>query len=160
MKTNIATLAAIFTLAWTGSLSAAPDLASGVAKGTYAAPGEKTPATLTNATAFVDEKDDQKPILVILSDKKLPTEKWTSEFDLMENKDSLKFSGVIIWIDPKDGSIFRSDTYWKGQQASVSGYFEFKLDPIKGKDITGSAHTTSTDADAPKLDATFHATLK
>jgi len=160
MKTNIRALAAFFTLAWTGLILAGPDPASGVAKGTYAAPGEKTPATLTNAAAFVDEKDDQKPIILICSDKKLPTEKWTSEFDLMESDSDLKFSGVVFWINPKDGSVIRSDTYWKGHPASVGGYFEIKLDPIKGKDLTGSAHTTSTDADAPKLDVTFHAVLR
>lgn len=133
--------------------------AGGVAKGTYAPKGEK-PATLTNAAALVDVKDDEKPVIVIVSDKKIPTEKWTSEFDLIEAKADLAFSGIVFFID-KEGKVFRTDLYWKGQQSSTSGVYEVKLDSAAGaKEITGSAKTIGTDPDDPKLDVKFHATLK
>ena len=80
---------------------------------------------LTNVAAFVDVKDDDKPTIVILSDRKLPTEKWTSEFDLMEAKSTLKFSGVLFWLN-KDGEVNRWDMYWNGQQSSVIGTVRFE----------------------------------
>lgn len=60
------------------SLATAADLPSGTAKGACAKDRE-TPVALAYAAAFVDQKDERKPTLLILSDKKLPTDKWTSE---------------------------------------------------------------------------------
>ena len=153
-------LVMLLGFALTAQLGAAdPALASGVAKGTYAPKGEKA-ATLTNAAALTDVKDDEKPVIVIISDKKIPAEKWTSEFDLIEAKADLAFSGIVFFID-KDGKVFRTDMYWKGQQSSVSGVFDVKLDSAAGaKEITGSAKTIGNDPDDPKLDVKFHATLK
>ena len=111
--------------------------------------------TLTNAAAFVDKKDSDKPTIIILSDKKLPTEKWTSEFDLMMSHPT--FTGVVFWLKP-DGTVYRSDTYDKGKQASVSGYFKLKLDGAMGKDLTGTvASNEKPDEKDPKADVTFHA---
>lgn len=158
MKIASSFLALALSLSATAVLAADPELASGAAKGTFVQKGETT-ATLTNAAAFVDVKDSDKPIIVIVSDKKLPTEKWTSEFDLMEAKSTLKFSGIVFWI--KDGEVNRTDIYWNGRQASVSGYFDVKLDSKPGdKEIKGSIKGSSSDEDAPKPDVTFHATLK
>ena len=155
-------LAALLSLSLAGRLAAAdPELASGVAKGTFSQNGEAA-VKLTNVAAFVDVKDDKKPTMIIISDKKLPTEKWTSEFDLMEAGDTAKFSGVIFWLD-KDGNVFRCDTYWNGTPTSIGGYFTFKLDSKPGdKEIKGSAKNTSATPakDDPKLDVTFHATLQ
>lgn len=157
-------LGALLSLLLAGNAAADPAPASGIAKGTFAYKGEPAVA-LTNAASFVDVKDDNKPTLIIISDRKLPTEKWTSEFDMMEAmmdaKDTLNFSGVIFWID-KDGNTFRSDIYWKGTPSSVSGFFTLKLDSKPGeKEIKGSVKSDpSTDASAPKLDVVFHATLQ
>ena len=107
----------------------------------------------------MDQKDERKPTVLILSDRKLPTEKWTSEFDLMHAVGKLPFSGVVFFLN-KDGEVFRSDTYWKGRQASVSGYFKLKLDAKGGKELTGAVVSNDGDAKDPKADATFHATLK
>lgn len=51
---------------------------AGTAKGTCAKNAEPAVA-LANAAAFIDQKDERKPTVLILSDVKLPTEKWTSE---------------------------------------------------------------------------------
>ena len=152
---------AVLSLALAGGLAAAdPAPASGAAKGTFAQKGEKA-VELTNAAAFVDQQDDRKPSIVIISDKKIPLESWTSEFDLIGAKDKLAFTGIVIFID-KDGSVYRTDMYWKGTQTSVSGVFDVKIDSAAGaKDITGSAKTSSgDDPDSPMLDVKFHATLK
>ena len=160
MKTQFSLLALLLSLSLTGAPAADPGLASGTAKGTFAQKGETT-VNLTNVAAFTDVKDDEKPVIVIISDQKLPAEKWTSEFDMMEAEPPLKFSGIVFWIG-KDGSISRTDMYWKGRQASVSGYFDITLDSKPGeKEIKGSGKTTpGSDPDGPKLDVTFHATLK
>ena len=161
MKSALNLLAVLLSLSLAGKMAAAdPAPASGVAKGTFANNGEPAVA-LTNVASFVDVKDDDKPTLIIISNKKLPTEKWTSEFDLIEAKDALKFSGVIFWID-KDGNAFRSDIYWKGTQSSVSGFFTLKLDSKPGeKEIKGSAKNSAAgEATDPKLDVVFHATVQ
>lgn len=132
----------------------AADLPVGTAKGSYTPEGGKA-AAITNAAAFVDQKDDRKPTILLLSDKKLPTEKWKSEFDLMRSHE--KFTGVLFWLD-KEGSVFRSDTYLNGRQASVAGLFELKLESKGGKDLSGSALSHETASE--KLDVTFHATVK
>jgi hypothetical protein len=57
------------------------DLPAGSAKGSLTFDG--VTAELKFASAFVDQKDDRKPIVLLVTHKKLPTEKWTSEFDMM-----------------------------------------------------------------------------
>lgn len=136
----------------------AADLPSGTAKGSCAKDGA-APIALAYAGAFVDQKDDRKPTLLILSDVKLPTGTWKSEFDLMRATGKLPFSGAIFFVD-KEGAVFRTDFYWKGRQSSVSGYFKLKLDAGTGKEMTGSVASEEGEAKDPKVDATFHATLK
>lgn len=54
------------------ALYAASDLPTGTAKGSLTFDGAT--AALTYAAAFVDQKDEEKPVILILSDKKsLPT---------------------------------------------------------------------------------------
>ena len=60
------------------------------------------------AAAFVDQKDEHKPIVLLISDQKLPVEKWESEFDMM--MDHSKWSGVIFFLE-KEGKVFRSDVH-------------------------------------------------
>lgn len=151
---RFAALALAMALPFTAS---AEELASGTAKGTCANKGEKAVA-LKFATAFVDQKDDRKPTVLILSDVKLPAEKWTSEFDLMRATGKNPFSGAVFFV--KDGAAYRSDFYWQGNQAGVSGYYTLKLDAKPGKELTGSVVSESGKETDPKVDATFHATLK
>lgn len=150
----------VLSLLWVSAFfslhSFAGDLPAGMAKGTFT-PEDKPAVTLTFAGAFVDVKDERSPVILFLSDKKLPTEKWKSEFDLM--RENPKFNGVAFWID-KEGSVFRSATYVDGRHSSVSGYFELKLDGPMSKNLTGTVKTSDSASTGPKADATFHATLK
>jgi hypothetical protein len=141
-------------LSITGFAYAGADLPSGSAKGSLTYEGAT--AELKFASAFVDQKDERKPVILLITDKKLPTEKWTSEFDLM--RDGSKWSGMMLCLD-KDGTVFRSDVHMAGRQASVSGIFDFKIDDATSKDLTGTAKTSENKLDT-KLDVAFHAALK
>ena len=138
----------------TNCARAATDLPAGSATGslTY----DAATAELKFAVAFVDQKDERKPIVLLISDQKLPVEKWESEFDMM--LDHSKWSGVVFFLD-KEGKVFRSDVHLNGRQSSVSGIFELKIDNPSSKDLTGTAKT-SADEKETRLDAAFHATLK
>ena len=150
------TLLALCGVAGFSLRTAAADLPDNTATGSFLPKGG-VPVALTSAAAFVDEKDSRKPIILILSDQKLPTEKWTSEFDLM--RAHAEFSGVLFWFE-QDGKVFRTDIYVAGRQSSVSGYFELKLAGPVGKDLTGSAKATEPVGDGPRLEATFRAKLR
>ncbi len=132
---------------------AASDLASGSAKGSLTF--DDATAALSYAAAFVDQKDERKPVILLLSDKKLPVEKWTSEFDMMLS--ATKFNGIVFFLD-KEGKVFRTDAHMKGRQTGVAGIFELKLDNPTSKDLTGTATATAGRSD--KLEVAFHATLK
>jgi len=135
------------------TIRAASDLPSGSAKGSLTF--DDATAVLTCAAAFVDQKDERKPVILILSDKKLPTEKWTSDFDIM--RDRSKFNGIVFFLD-KEGKVFRTDVHMKDRQTAVSGIFDLKLDNPTGKELTGSATASASGSD--KLDVAFHSTLK
>lgn len=143
----------VFSIA---TLAVAKPPAAGIATGTCSVNSE-APAKLAFASAFVDEKDSAKPTVLILSDIKLPTEAWTSEFDVMRFK--TPFSGAIFYIS-SDNPNTRVEFYWKGKQSAVSGYFTMKLDQAKGKELTGTVVTDTQKAGDPHVDATFHAVLK
>ena len=135
------------------AIYAAPDLPSGSAKGSLTFDGAT--AALTFAAAFVDQKDEDKPVILILSDKKISTDKWTSQFDMM--RDGPKFNGIVFHLD-KEGKMTRTSVHMKDRQTAVSGIFDVKLDSPAGKEITGSA--TSGESKSDKLEVAFHATLK
>lgn len=130
------------------------DLPAGSAKGSLTF--DSATAELKFASAFIDQKDDRKPVVVLVTDKKLPIEKWTSEFDMM--LDHTKWSGLAFFLD-KDGTIYRTDVHTNGRQTSVAGIFDIKIDNPKSKDLTGTAKTTSN-AKEDKVGVAFHATLK
>jgi hypothetical protein len=135
------------------AVDAASDLANGSAQGSLTF--DDTTVALTYAAAFVDQKDERKPVILLLSDKKLPTEKWKTEFDMLF--DESKFNGIVFFLD-KEGKVFRTDVHMKGRQTGVSGLFDLKLDNPASKELTGSA--TATERRSDKLDVAFHATLK
>lgn len=134
---------------------AVADLPSGSAKGSLIF--EDITVALTNAAAFVDQKDERKPIILLLSDTKLPVEKWKSEFEMIFDK--TKFSGIVFYLD-KEGNVFRTDVHMKDKQTGVSGIFDLKLDNPASKELTGTATALAPDGRSDKLDVTFHATLK
>ena len=134
---------------------AASDLTSGSAKGSLTFDG--TTAALTFAAAFVDQKDERKPVILLLSDKKLPVEKWKSEFDMMFDK--TKFNGIVFFLD-KEGKVFRTDVHMNDRQTGVSGIFDLKLDNPTSKELTGSAAVIAPEGRSDKLEVAFHASLK
>jgi hypothetical protein len=138
----------------TNCARAATDLPAGFAKGSLMYDGAT--AELRFAAAFVDQKDERKPIVLVISDQKLPVEKWESEFDMM--MDHSKWSGVVFFLD-KEGQMFRSDLHMNGRQSSVAGFFELKIDNPSSKDLTGTARTNADEKET-KLDAAYHATVK
>lgn len=140
-----------------GSPATAPvvvNVPAGTAQGSLMFDGASS--DLKFAAAFVDQKDERKPVVLLLSDEKLPVEKWSSEFDMMRHQS--KWSGVVFFLD-NEGTAYRTDVHTKGRQASVSGIFDVKLNDPKGKDLAGVAKTDSGGKDQ-KLDVTFHATRK
>ena len=150
-----ALVAALALSAVAGSvLLAASDLPSGSAKGSLTF--DDSTVSLTFAGAFVDQKDERKPVVLIVSDKKLPVETWTSDFDIMRDKS--KFSGIAFFLD-KEGKVFRTDVHMKERQTAVSGIFDLKLDGPMSKELIGSG-TGSSSSGGDKLEVSFHATLK
>jgi hypothetical protein len=129
------------------------DLPSGAAKGTITFDGATS--ELNFAAAFVDQKDSRKPVVLLVTDKKLPAEKWTSEFDMM--RDHTKWSGIAVFLD-KDG-VYRTDVHTNGQQSSVSGMFDVNINDLTAADLVGTAKTDSATKDK-NLDVSFHATRK
>lgn len=129
-------------------------LPAGSAKGTLTYDGAT--AELKFASAFIDEKDERKPVILLITDQKLPFEKWTSEFDMIGDK--TKWTGLAVFIDD-EGSVYRTDVHSNGRQSSVSGVFNVKILDTKAKDLSGTA-TTSEDQKENKLDVTFHAAGK
>ena len=67
----IVMLAGLFA---TNCARAATDLPASSAKGSLTFDGAT--AALKFAAAFVDQKDERKPIVLVISDQKLPLEKW------------------------------------------------------------------------------------
>ena len=130
------------------------DLPAGAAKGSITYDGVTSDVNF--ASAFVDQKDERKPVVLLLTDQKLPVEKWTSEFDMM--RDATKCSGIAAFVN-KDGTVYRTDIHTKGRQASVSGVFDVKLNDSSSKDLTGAAKTEGSSGDT-KVDVTFHAARK
>jgi hypothetical protein len=63
---------------------AASNLPAGSTKGSLTYDGAI--ADLTFATAFVDQKDERKSIVLVISDQKLPVEKWESECQMRRSR--------------------------------------------------------------------------
>ena len=137
------------------AMFAASDLPSGSAKGSLTFEGATV--ALTHAAAFTDQKDERKPVILLLSDKKLPVEKWKSEFDMMFDRS--RFNGLVFFLD-QEGKVFRIDIHMNDKQTGVGGIFDLKLDNPASKELTGSATASATQGRSDKLDVTFHATLK
>ena len=150
----ICVMSILAALSAVNSARAASDLPAGSAKGSLTYDGAT--AELKFAAAFVDQKEEGKPTILLITDQKLPVEKWKSEFDMM--MDHTKWSGVVFFLD-KEGKVFRSDVHMNGRQSSVAGIFEPKIDNPTSKDLTGTAKT-SADEKETKLDVAFHAVIK
>ena len=157
-------LLAAVALAAPGSVSSAPAAEpaarSGTASGSFSA-GGKT-AKLAFAAAFTDQKDDKKPLVLVLSDKEVPASAWKSGSDLSAYRREHPFLGIAFWLDAKN-SVFRCD-YYDGTSfpTSASGLFDLKVDRAAGS-LSGSAKSNQAAAklrEPVTLDVTFSAALK
>jgi len=131
-------------------IRAADDAAPGTASGSLTYHGETV--NFTAAVAFIDRDDDKKPTILVISDQKLPLEKWNSEFDMM--RDETKWSGLVFFLN-RDGTFYRSDIHLKGRQASVSGFFGMQWSDPTGKNLSGTAQTDPSTKET-KLSVTFN----
>jgi len=89
------------------------DLPAGSAKGSLTFGGAK--AELKFATEFVDQKDDSKPVVLVISDQKLPVEKWVSESKMMLDENETLRSLISLCHccgERKRGTIHRVK-YWE-----------------------------------------------
>jgi hypothetical protein len=84
------------------AVAAASDLPTGSAKGSLTYDGAT--GELKFAAAFVDQKDERNPFVLVISDQKLPVQKWESEFDMM--MDDSKWSGVVFFLSRQGRKIF------------------------------------------------------
>lgn len=135
-------------------------LKSGQAKGTFDRNGKVIP--LTHAFVYVDQKDSRKPVLLLIADRAVPAESWTSEFDFMRYHRDHPFVGICFWLD-KNREVFRNDYYWEGRQTSTMGVFELGLEKSEPKTFAGRAWSTSAAAtgdDKIKLEVSFSTALK
>ncbi len=140
-----------FALANTLLVSGADELSLGSAAGSLTYHGQTV--NLTFAGAFVNTDDDKKQTILVLSDQKLPVEKWSSESDLM--RDETKWSGVVFFLNG-DGTFGRSDIRLQGRQAIVSGFFGMQWSDPGGKTLSGRA-ATDPSAKENKLEVVFRA---
>ena len=142
-------LAAIVIASTSLAISAENDLAIGTARGSFTYEG--TTFDLKFAAAFVAYRQSDKPMIILLSDTRLPSDRWLSEFNIMQDK--TPWSGVAFFL--RKGEVFRTDVHVKGHQSSVSGYLDLKLNDPTAKELTGHAKCRENDK-GTKLDVTFH----
>src|SRR6266513_6225459 len=94
--TSALTLISAANFVWSAN-----DLPAGSAKGSLHYDGAT--AELKFAAAFVDQKDERKPVVLVISDQKMPIEEWKAEFRATVGR---IWSGVVFFLD-KEGSVFR-----------------------------------------------------
>jgi hypothetical protein len=129
------------------SASKAPALASGTAAGTFTPESGKS-AQLAHAGAFVDQADERKPLIIVLSDTQLPVGTWTKASDIQQYREGHHVFTAIIFSLDKNRQVFSTKHYdggisgMRGEfSTSTSGFFDLKLEGA-GKSLTGSAHST------------------
>jgi hypothetical protein len=161
----------------TALVVAAPTFAapprSGAAKGSCSIKNQNA-VTLTQATAYVDTKRNGKPTVLVISDVKLPVEKWTSEEDIARS--SRRFSGAVFVLS-KDNQRAEASFYWRGKRYAATYYLRLSLDQKAEGELIGTVATEGEGKSARaqrtkvpgtfsepieylKFKAAFHATLK
>ena len=154
----------LFALAAFGAgvpaIAAEPAAKSGAASGTFAA-GGKT-AKLAYAAAFTDQRDDKKPVVLVLSDKEVPASTFRDGSDFSAWRREHKVMGIAFWLDAKSEP-YRTDFYdGTSFPTSASGLFDLKVARAAGS-LTGTAKSNAAAAklhDPVTLDATFNAPVK
>jgi len=109
-------------LSATNYARAVTDLPTGSAKGSLAYDGATAELKFAAASAtgrtrcgeFLDRKDERRPIVLVISDQKLPVEKWESELDM--TMDHSHWTGVVFFFG-KEGQMFRCAVHMNGRQS-------------------------------------------
>ncbi len=108
----VCVMSILAVLSATNYARAVTDLPTGSAKGSLAYDGAT--AELKFAATFVDRKDERRPIVLVISDQKLPVEKWESELDM--TMDHSHWTGVVFFFG-KEGQMFRCAVHMNGRQS-------------------------------------------
>ncbi len=149
----------LFFIAVALPLAAEPP-APGLASGTFSV--GKMSVKLTHATTFIDQSDARKPVILVLSDRALPSAGWKKESDLRHFRRTTDFNGVAFWLDAKH-EVFRTDYFVvKEFPTGASGLFDLKLQEGAGKSFVGTARSMPRAgklSDPVALDAAFNAVL-
>jgi hypothetical protein len=93
--------------------------------------------TITHAYAFVDQKDNRKPVLILITDQAVPANQWKSESDMTKYRFDNPFRYVCFWID-KDRQEFRREHFVDKFPVSTMGVFNLKLAPSDPGTFTGT----------------------
>jgi hypothetical protein len=110
-------------------------LAEGEAKGPLIIDGNTI--EMTNAYAFVDQEDERKPVLLLITGKAVPAEQWKSEFDFAAYRRERPFVYVCFWLD-KDRRDFRTEHFTERFPTASMGVFKLKLDPSAPNTFSGT----------------------
>lgn len=165
-RSSVALALLVLVLGTPGGLAQSPPatsskaLSPGQASGTFVANG-KTYA-IVHAAAFVDQRDDRKPVVLLLTDKPMPAEVLSGGVSLMMHRMSHSFNGVAFYLDQKR-TVFRCDYYEGDFPTSVSGLLDLKLNDAAGTSFAGSAQSNAaarSQTPPLALDVVFNATVK
>jgi hypothetical protein len=144
-------------------LTQAPALQSGQAAGTLTANGKTH--KLVHANAYIDQRDESKPLVLLLTDVPPPAILFEGRFTITFAQVSADtpFSGLALRMN--DRGIIRSIEYYdKDEAIDISGLLDVKFDgPFNAKAIIGSVQANAGAAKKTpplQVSATFHASLK
>jgi ankyrin repeat protein len=116
------------------------DLPTGKARGRFTVDGKSI--TLAYAYAWVDQKDERKPVLVLVSDQAVSESALKNEFLLNDLAHSGRLRGICLYFD-KDKEIFRGQLYHPAFEGTVSatGMHVFEPGSFDTRSVSGRMHT-------------------
>lgn len=143
------------------SSSAAGTASEGKATGALTASGRTV--TLTYAAAFVDQSDQAKRIVLLLTEKPVPSASWKNYADLMSyHRNTAPIVGVVFRINAEN-EVDTAEYFVERFPTSTSGIFQVTFDEKPGKTITGTVKASPAAAklrEQVAIDAKFSATVK
>src|SRR5437773_2549968 len=101
MKKFVCLISTLFVFFGADSTQAANDLPAGSANGSLTYDGATAEPKF--AVGFVDQKDERKPVVLVISDQRLPVQ--MGERIRIMMMDRSKWSGVVFFVD-KGGKFF------------------------------------------------------
>jgi ankyrin repeat protein len=141
---------------------AAASVADGKADGSFSVDGKAT--RLAHAAAWVDSKDEKKPVVLLLSDQPVPLSAQADDFALQRFAEKNRLHAIGLWFD-KDQQILRGQIYdpaYPGS-VSVSGMHTFEPSTFDSRTLSGRVFTGSLQSFAGhtwEYAASFKATIR